>query len=223
MYHYAYLLTFADSMKYVGARSTRLTPEMDTTYLGSGRHLPKDRHTTNIPIKQILREFSTREELMEFEKSYIITHECCSNKDWYNARAATYDRHGESPWNKGLPIDRTKAAKTFSERYKGNRTPAMIAGHLSTAEKIRGTKNPDKGHKGTTNKAFIPWYYITPEGVYTEVFDKTKRDMAKEFGLTERQLIHGFHYENEHQRAKTIPRKGWTFGNLPRPLDAAEA
>ena len=44
MYHYAYLLTFPDGMKYVGARSIHFQPELDVTYLGSGKALPKDRH-----------------------------------------------------------------------------------------------------------------------------------------------------------------------------------
>lgn len=222
MYHYAYLLTFVNGMQYVGARSTNLNPLLDTTYLGSGRALPKDRHTINIPRKQILKEFSTREALMVFEKDYIISNGCRRDPRWYNARSATYDRHGETPWNKGISIDRTNAGKTFSERYKGNRTPAMIASHATTAERNRGVKNPDKGHLGTTNTAFIPWYYITPEGIYKEIFDVTKRDMAKELGFTERQIGHRFHYTNEHQKAKTLPLKGWTFGNLPKPLDTAE-
>lgn len=44
MYHYCYLLEFPDGMKYVGAKSSKLRPDLDTTYLGSGKDLPKDRH-----------------------------------------------------------------------------------------------------------------------------------------------------------------------------------
>lgn len=41
--------------------------------------------------------------------------------------------------------------------------------------------------------------------------------MAASLGFTPRQLGHGFHYTNEHKVAQKMPRKGWVFGNLPRP------
>lgn len=221
MNHYAYILTFPDGKRYFGARSTALEPHLDTTYLGSGRALPKDRKDTRNVIKTIVCTFSTREELMAFEYEYIVQNGCVKSSDWLNCRSKTHDRFGSTPWNKGIPIDRSQAAETYSRRYKGNRTPAMLKAHAETAEKIRGVKNPAKAHHGIDNSGFKPWYFITPEGEYNEVLTQTKEDMAAFFGVTQRQLIHRFHYSNEHKPAKTKPLKGYVFGNLPRPTDAA--
>ena len=222
MNHYAYLLTFADGMRYIGARSTHLAPELDATYLGSGKALPKDRHESGNVIKTILAVFLTREELMEYEESFIKLNECATSQDWYNLRTATFDRYGSLPWNTGVTVPEYISRETFSRRYKGNCSPAMIAAHKATANKTRGVKNPDKGHQSTTNCAFTPWYYITPEGEYVEVHDKTKREAAAFFGVTERQLINRFHHTNEHKVAKYPTLRGYTFGNLPRPTDPTE-
>lgn len=221
MNHYAYILTFPDGMQYFGARSTHLDPHLDTTYLGSGSALPQDRKDTCNVSKTIVNTFPTREELMAFEYNFIVQNGCVQSPDWLNRRSRTHDRFGSEPWNKGISIDRTQAAETYSRRYKNNRTPAMLKAHAETAEKIRGTKNPAKAHHGTDNSGFKPWYYITPEGVYTEVLSQTKGDMAAAFGVSQRQLIHRFHHTNEHQPAKTKPLKGYVFGNLPRPTDTA--
>lgn len=222
MNHYAYLLTFTNGMRYMGARSTKLSPELDASYLGSGRALPKDRHELHNVTKTIMATFLTREELMEFEENFITLNGCTGSKDWYNLRKATFDRHGSLPWNTGVSAQAGISRETFSRRYKGNRSPAMIASHAATAEKNRGVKNPDKGHKSITNCAFIPWYYITPIGEYVEVHDKTKREAAQSLGVTERQLINRFHHSNEHKVAKYPTLRGYVFGNLPRPTDSAE-
>lgn len=223
MYHYAYLLTFENGMQYVGARSTHLEPHLDTTYLGSGRKLPKDRHDNRHTVtKVILACFNTREDLMEYEKNFIVQNGCCESNAWYNQRRKTHDRHGSIPHNKGKSGLPSTSGKTLSQRYgNGYRTPAQIAGAAAMRKKLTGVPNPLKGHSGITNTAFKAWYYITPTGEYVEVHDKTKRDLAPQLGFTERQLINAFHWTNEHKQARTLPRKGWTFGNLPRPTDTA--
>lgn len=222
MNHYAYLLTFNDGMKYIGARSTHLSPELDTTYLGSGRALPIDRHDNRGSVtKIIIGNFATRKELMEFEINFITQNSCCASAGWYNQRVSTHDRHGSIPHNLGKK-GHQNSGETLSRRYgQGFRTPAQIEGAKRMKAALTGTKNPLKGHSGTTNKAFIPWYYIQPNGEYVEVHDTTKRDMATKLGFTERQLMQGFHYTNEHKAARTLPRKGWTFGNLPRHTDTS--
>ncbi|QKE55153.1 hypothetical protein PP758_gp82 [Pseudomonas phage PAP02] len=213
MNHYAYILTFPDGIKYIGARSTKLAPELDTTYLGSGRDLPCDRKDFK-PTKEIIGIFKTRDLLMEFEKAFIDEHDCVVSPDWYNLRFSTHDRHGSVPHNKGGTVDRTQAAKTFSRRYKGARTPAMIKAHEETAEKIRGTKNPNKGHKGITNCAFRPWYYVTPEGVRVEVHEVTVSDYAERLGFKKHQIVNRMRSNNAHKPAPTKPMKGWIFGVL---------
>lgn len=223
MYHYAYLLTFPDGMKYIGARSSKLKPELDTSYLGSGRALPKDRLDKRNVSKIILATFLTRHELMEFEQQFIELNGCTKSDRWYNLRVATYDRHKSEPWNKGKTGIPNMHTDTFKKRYcNGYRTPAQIAGAKSMREKLTGVTNPLKGHHGTDNSGFVPWYYITPEGEYVEVHDKTKEEMAPSFGVTQRQLVHRFHYTNEHRVAKYPTLRGYVFGNLPRPTDSAK-
>ena len=218
MYHYAYLLTFPNGKKYIGARSFHLKPELDTTYLGSGKALPKDRHDfRELVQKDILQVFDTRKELLEFEKNFIKNNSCIEDKNWYNLRLSTFDRHGQKVPNRKPCDKQTTSGSTHKRRYANFRTPAQIDGTERMKKALTGVPNPAKGHKGISNSGFIPWYYITPNGDYVEVFDKTKKEMAKELGFTERQLGHGFHHTNEHQCAERIPRKGWTFGNLPRP------
>lgn len=223
--HYVYLLTFPDGMKYVGCRSTNLEPELDTTYLGSGRFLPKDRHSyRNLINKEILFRSSSREEALDFEEQFIINNNCVKSEEFYNKRRRVFDRKGLANPNPMNPKLQAKANKTFKERNytkKGNRTPAQLAVDKWCSENFKGIKNPLKGHKGITNCAFVAWYYITPEGQYVEVLDKTKEEYA-DLGIlpfTYRQLIHRFHYTNQHKLGKRTPFLGWVFGNLPIPAE----
>lgn len=216
MNHYCYLLTFKNGMKYVGVRSTRLAPELDTTYLGSGKRLPVDRHDNRDSVdKVILCSFATREEALEYEVEFIISNDCISSDEWYNVRLRTHDRHGEPSKSKGRSTDNTKMGLTQKRRYgNGYRTPAQIAGAKSMRSKLTGVKNPAKGKSGVNNNGFKKWYSIDPDGVYTEHTSVTKAEFAQSIGVTPRQIIHRFHYTNEHKEAKTAPLKGWTFGNL---------
>ena len=157
------------------------------------------------------------------EKEPLILNRCCTDAGWYNRRLTSTDRHGISnPWNQHKVNNKEKFSRTYSERYKGNRSPAMLAAHARTAELIRGVRNPAKGHKGITNAAFKPWYYITPKGEYVEVLDTTIKDMGNKLGLTTRQISNRFSSVNINKPAKTKPLKGWVFGYLPRPQTALD-
>jgi predicted GIY-YIG superfamily endonuclease len=231
MNHYLYLLTFSNGKQYIGARSTKLKPELDTLYLGSGRALPK--RTPQDCNKQILKTFNSRKELIKAEIQYIIDNNCIDSDNFYNLRKCTYDRHGTTcEKTSKILTGRTKqthkyienAAKKHTAYIGKNRTPAQIEKDKLHGDKIRGIKNKDKGHPGITNCAFIPWYYIDNAGNYYEILEETKEDFAKKLGITRRQLIHRFHYNNEHKPAKfskKIPEsiRGFTFGNLPRPTN----
>lgn len=223
--HYVYLLTFPNGMKYVGYRSTNLKPELDTTYLGSGRYLPPDRHSyRNLISKEILFTASTRQEALDFEEQYIIDNNCIKSEEFYNKRRRVFDKKGLPNSNPFTAELRAKASKTFKERNyskNGNRTPAQLAHDKWCSENFTGVKNPAKGHLGTTNCAFVEWYYITPDGTYVEVKDKTKEEYAdlNILPFTKRQLQHRFHYTNQHRLGKRTPFLGWVFGNLPIPKE----
>lgn len=222
MHHYAYLLTFPNGIKYVGARSGSVEPELDTTYLGSGRMLPQDRHEHRDQVqKDILKVFTNRDDLIEFETNYIEQHDCVNSDSYYNLRHKVYDKHNKGHGSSGFTDEsRAKSMATIKKRNytkSANRTPAQLAHDQWCSKNFTGVKNPAKGHSGTDNHGFVPWYYIDPDGNYVEVHDQTKSDKAPEFGLTPRQLGHAFHHTNQHCKSNRLPRKGWTFGNLPRP------
>ena len=221
MIHYLYLLTFKNGNKYIGARTTSLDRALlDTKYLGSGRDLPV--RNENTCTKTILKEFSSREDLIKAEIEYIKFHECTTDITYYNKRISTYDRHGDTSEATSLTLKgRTKESHKYIEetsiknsKYIGEfRTPAQK--HQDA--KMRGAKtgpNTAKGHKGTTNSAFEPWYSISPSGVKTDYRDITKKDAAYMFDLTPRQMTHRFHYTNIDKPAKKGKIKGWIFGNL---------
>lgn len=213
MYHYVYLLSFDNSMKYVGCHSTHLSPELDVTYLGSGSKLPARTHKTC--KKEILSIHETREQAINAEIDFIQKNNCVNSEEYYNVRLKTFDKHGSklSENHKKIISENSKKPRNFPYRGK-DRTPAQIQGSINASKKLTGVKNLSKGHKGITNCAFKPWYFITPEGIRTEVYDITKKDYASKLGFTHRQLVHRFHYTNQHNPGKTHPFKGWTFGDL---------
>lgn len=220
MYHYVYLLEFNNGMKYVGLHSTVIKPELDTCYLGSGKALPY--RTPDTCKKTILKQFESRLQAYEYEANLIQEWDCVASPNFYNLRYKTHDKYGSvlSDEHKKLISNTHKGRKRteYGKKYSGaGRTPAQKDGDRRAGEKIRGTKNPAKGIPGIFNNGFIPWYYITPQGDYHEMYEITKQDFAPTIGVTPRQLIHRFHYTNEHKPAKGKPLKGWTFGNLPRP------
>lgn len=222
MYHYTYLLEFPDGMKYVGVHSTKIRPDLDTCYLGSGRGLPP--RTSNDCKKIILQTFDTRESAVAYEIEFIQLNNCVASPEYYNLRSKTHDKHGSELSEEHIALisqtHKGRDRSDYGNKYTGNgRTPAQRDGERRMAEKLRGVKNPAKGRKGTDNVGFKPWYSISPNGDYAEYHEMTKDILAYSIGVSYRQIIHRFHHTNEHRRARTLPLKGWTFGNLPRPIE----
>lgn len=223
MRHYTYLLEFSNNMKYIGVHSCNFAPELDVCYLGSGRYLPKDRNRFNCK-KTVLKEYPSRKEALEAEISYIKQHDCVNSDKYYNVRVSTFDRYSQQTKNKNRnkTVD-IKALQIRAENFKQytgeNRTPALLDADHRRAETIRGTKNPKKSNPGIKNGGFTPWYYITPEGDYHEMFSITRKDFAPQIGLTPRQMEHRFHHTNMHKPGRTKPAKNWIFGTLPRPIN----
>lgn len=226
MYHYVYLLTFDNGMSYIGAHSTTIKPELDTCYLGSGRALPE--RTPQSCTKEIVEIFNTRAEAINYEEKLIELNNAVKSPYFYNLRKRVHDKHGSKLSSEHVENIRKQHTgrdrSEYGKKYTGEgRTPAQKAGDIANGLRNKGVKNPAKGLLGIKNNGFVPWYYITPLGAYHEIHDRTKEELAESLGFTKRQLQHAFHYTNQHKEAKTRPRKGWTFGNLPRPKDITEA
>lgn len=227
MYHYVYTLYFPLTKKsYIGCHSTVIEPELDTCYLGSGKSLPKDRNPSNC-IKKVVKTFNTRQEATAYEEKLIAENNAVESEDFYNMRLHVYDKHGShlSEEQKKQISERQTGKKRpeYAKKYKGEgRTPAQVAGAIRGGLKQRGIKNPLKGKPGVKNNAFKPWYYITPEGEYHEVYDVTLKDAAKElFNVTVHQLTNRFIPSNAHKPMKQNRNSlvGYTFGFLPRPTN----
>lgn len=230
MFHYTYLLEFPDGMKYVGVHSTVIEPHLDSRYLGSGSQLPVDRKPETCQ-KQILAIHPDRATALAAERDLITSLGCCKSPEYYNVKVQTFDRFGRT---KLTHPDVANAAQKLSGRtythapdspvfLRGeDRTPAQKAGQLRMRKALTGVRNPAKGLKSVENNGFHPWYYITPDGEYVEVHDRTRAEVAPDLGLTPRQIGHGFHHSNMHKKARTLPRKGYVFGNLPRPSDSGD-
>jgi predicted GIY-YIG superfamily endonuclease len=228
MNHYTYLLTFNDGMLYVGVHSTHLDPELDVTYRGSGTELPVIRDES-ICTKTILALHDSREDAVNAEIQYILEHGCVESEHYYNQRLKTFDKYGQKAEThpnirsmqsklKGRTEDThgylRGTAQKLSNYCGENRTPAQKAADVRLSETTKGIPNSKKGHKGISNQAFTPWYFIDDLGNKTEVYDITKKDYASTLGLTPRQMEHRFHYTNIDKPKKSGILKGWIFGNL---------
>lgn len=229
MYHYVYLITFPSSKKYVGVHSTTILPELDHAYLGSGSALPTDR-TIHTCTKTILKEFTDRGAAVNYETAYIVEHGCIKSNDYLNKRLGNYDKHGQTKnLCKGIAVTASKlkgrTVETHDYVKKVAHKNSLNSGkNRSAASKYAdsngrkylnlGCKNPNKGHPSTSNCAFVPWYFITPSGERTDVWDKTKKEYLDIFNVTRRQLGFRFSQENIGKPAKRGPLKGWIFGNI---------
>ena len=231
--HYVYELKFDNGMKYLGVRTCDGDPEEDS-YKGSSSIITKEQLATC--KKVILSEHPTRNEAVLEEVRLHDLYDVSTNKKYYNLVKQTntkFDQQGctaethahiaamahKLTGRKEEDYDYIVRANEKRKAYVGeNRTAAQVAGSKIQAESVRGTKCPAKGKSGVENQGFIPWYYITPEGTYTEVHDQTKEEFSRDKPFSYRQLGHRFHHTNMHKEGRYKLFKGWTFGNLPRPL-----
>ena len=64
----------------------------------------------------------------------------------------------------------------------------------------------------TKSSSFKPWWYMTPEGIFVEMFDMTKKDFSIMMGWNPRAI--GDPKQCSHGNLLTQGiRKGWAFGN----------
>lgn len=210
-------------------------PEKDIKYTGSSKIIPKLIKATG--IKHILKIFNTRKEAVNYESKLHYKYDVKLNTNYYNQTNQTSDKFDQqgctAKTHKHVASMQSKLTGRTANTYEyirnankkrralsgNNRTPAQILGQIKVAKTLQGTKNPKKACKGSKNGGFNEWYYITPSGKYYEVKDIPKQEYANKFNVTPRQLGHRFHHTNIHRKAKGAPLKGWTFGNLPMPIN----
>lgn len=194
MHHYTYEIVFENGMKYVGVRSCKCEPHEDN-YLGSSKIIPPELYPTC--EKHILKTFPTRIEALYDEIRMHDELDIALNPKYYNQVKQTskkFDQQGTTKeTHKHIAAMAEKlrgrskkdykyieeAAKKKSSLRGSNRTEAQILGQIKCQKTITGTKNPAKGNPSTAHPRYRPWYYITPQGEYVEIYDTVRNYIAE--------------------------------------------
>lgn len=167
MYHYVYLLiNTITGHKYIGKRSCNIHPNLDTSYMGSSRYVPKEQCD-----KIILSLHSSSKLALDEEIRLHNLYEVGINPDFYNKAKQTstsFDTTGiktkmkpETKVKIGLANKGVSKTLTNEQREKLKahlakfRTPE-VRKKASTTLSIQGS------NKGIKNSQFTPWYISTP-------------------------------------------------------------
>ena len=96
MYHYTYIITYTDDKQYIGVRTSKCLPELDTKYIGSSKHTPNELFKS----KKILNTFNTRKEAVADEIRLHNLYSVSTSENFYNKAKQTsvgFDRSGTKP------------------------------------------------------------------------------------------------------------------------------
>ncbi len=166
MNHYTYEIKFENNMKYIGVRSCKCNIE-DDVYTGSSKLIPPELYATC--KKTILATFSTRVEAQQDEIERHAKLDVARNPEYYNGVNAK--SIGFSPI--GLTKTHSDKVRIRADKFRAyrgeNRTEAQKVADNGLS-KYKGVTNLAKGNTGADNPKYKPWYYITPDGTYTEVY-----------------------------------------------------
>lgn len=160
MYHYTYLITHPTTlMKYIGVRTSKCLPELDTTYWGSSKHLPTDIGSTH--TKQVLAIFFTREDAVSHEILLHKQYEVASNPEFYNRANQTSTKFDTTGIKlEGEHLEKTRKAflgrrhsestkQKLSDLFKGKPKSEEAKANMSKAHKTlaksEGYIHPNKG------------------------------------------------------------------------------
>lgn len=190
MNHYTYEIEFENDMKYIGVRSCKCPIEEDDDYLGSSKIIPPELYATC--KKTILATFNTRIEALQNEIDLHNKYDVCINPTYYNQAKQTstkFDQTGAKASTHPsvqARVDKLKGRTKKDYQYlenKGKKASTYRGENRTEAQKLadkalskyKGTSNLAKGNSGMDNPQVKPWYYITPEGKYTEVYDSIRK------------------------------------------------
>lgn len=200
MNHYTYKIEFENGMKYIGVRSCKCPIPKDS-YYGSSKVIPAELYATC--TKTILNTFNTRIEALQDEIKLHEELDVAVNSNYYNQVKQTSEKFNQQGTTKETHEHIARMAEKLKERSKtthayletSGKKSASLRGERRTnvqkkadalvSQQQKGIKNPAKGNPGIEHPKFKPWYYVTPEGEYYEVFDsvrnyvKTKADIYK--------------------------------------------
>jgi len=211
--HYTYQLSFSDGKKYIGVRSCKCNITEDSGYLGSSKHIPTELYENC--EKEILKVFDTRVEAVLHEIELHNKYDIAVNPKYYNKAKQTatgFDSQGLTKNNSSSVLQSAKS----SRKYRGiARTEAQLAADKQTSIREKGRKNSKKGNIGINSPKYKPWYYVTPDYEYIEVYDSISNYIRKGIipGVTK---INGLYFMQEylHKPIRKGKLRGYTFGYI---------
>jgi hypothetical protein len=109
---------------------------------------------------------------------------------------------------------RSEKLSQVKGKYVGaNRT---LAQKVSDAKRLNIPQgpNPKKARPGLSNGRSKPWWYITPEGKYTEVLDSVSNYRLNNTFPMSRKSINRYLNGTSNPEAINSKAKGWKFGHL---------
>lgn len=123
-YHYCYVVhDLKNNKKYFGVRTSEVPPKEDKKYMGSGSKINEARKLGNKQdfVKEILKEFKTRDAAMEYEEWYMAEYDCVDNPEYYNlswkSTGGRFDYHEDlKDGNTSSPQEKNGAQKDFTAR-----------------------------------------------------------------------------------------------------------
>lgn len=230
MNHYTYEIEFSNGMKYIGVRSCKCSIE-DDSYLGSSKVIPPELYATC--VKNILKVFNTRIEALQHEIKLHSELDVANNTIYYNQVNQSSVKFNQQGTSKSTHEhikrmadklkDRSKKEYTYLEdkskkasaRRGSNRTEAQKKADLNLSYTQLGVCNPAKGLTGSDSPKFKPWYYITPEGKYYEVYTSIRNFCSNNNPLpgNYRQVSHAVS-ARAHMPALKGSLKDWVFGYI---------
>ena len=218
MNHYTYEIKFENGMKYLGVRSCKCAIE-DDPYTGSSKLIPPELYATCEKI--ILAIFDTRIEAQEDEIRRHKELDVARNPEYYNGVNAKSTGFSPIGLTKSHSENVRKRAEKFRAYRGNNRTKAQKEADKKISEFQKGKKNPSKGNSGMDNPQVKPWYYITPEGKYVEVYTSIRQY------LPTHEIFKDWKPSKIYERISTKPHipsvrgmvKGYTFGYLHNKPD----
>lgn len=213
MNHYTYEIKFENGMKYLGVRSCKCPIEEDV-YTGSSKLIPSELYATC--EKTILATFSTRIDAQQDEIKRHAELDVARNPEYYNGVNAKSTGFSPIGLTKSHSENVRKRAEKFRAYRGANRTEAQKEADLKVSKFQKGRKCPEKGNSGMDNHKVKPWYYITPQGDYVEVYDS-----IRSYLLTH-EVFKDWKPSKIYERISTKPHipgvrgalKGYTFGYL---------
>lgn len=219
--HYVYLLiSLAEDKYYIGSRTCTGSPE-DDLYMGSSSIMTvEDKENCD---KLVLREFSTREEAINYEVRLHGQFNVKDNENFWNVANQTSTKF-DTTGRVASAVERQMRSESQLHRYKLKESP--LKGRKQSKEHVEKctitrvgkrrseiTKsNISKKVSGFANGAFRPWWFIW-KGETVEVHDITIKEYAETvFKVKYHILKDRFRKEYIGKEKKTEPLKGIIVG-----------